>query len=272
MKKVIRFIGLLLSLIIVLLSFSFTVSAQTINVNQYLMSIGVPEGVINLMSEGQKNIIYETLYGTDSEFSGYDIYNYDLTNDLEIVSQFSFEDDVALPCAGQLPSSDLTISVIGIKQNVTSNGVTTTRYAIYPSFVWNKVQKLAKDSFAMSMYPGWEVIPQMVNMRVHMSNVQGGSAVQRDYAPSYSASSGYIFSIPSNSGSIDYFYQGHAYFYATKTYESASPNISLTYVDDRSGGSSLAYGINLGIGSISVSSTSDSVYTLSGNYVISNIS
>lgn len=79
-----------MTFVLVVSFFSFSASAQTVTVNQYLMSIGIPESVIDLMPEGQKQLIYETSYGVDSSFSGFDTYDYNVNNNYELLAHSSY--------------------------------------------------------------------------------------------------------------------------------------------------------------------------------------
>lgn len=230
-------------------------------IDAYLLESGFPQQLVDTMSDAQKEIIYQHSDNQQIEFAGYETYDYsiDKNNNLSLVE----------PCGGLISESDLTISVFGTR-TVDSSG-TLLYSSVYPSFVWNKLVKVKNDSFSMSMYSGWEAIPGQVNLRLHLMSFDGVSRQYVDLKPTTSSSSGYSFKIPSNTGAMQGLYSGYAYYDIDKKSSSATPRISLHYVYDDSSSLNISYGITIGVGSISMSGSSNKLYVMSGNYTVSNL-
>ncbi len=244
--------------IITIVCCSMSISAQEQNyIDQYLLDAGFPTSVVETLSESKKEFIYEKTNNKNISFCNYETKGFNINDD------GALSENIASPCGGLLNSSEITVDVIGIIAD-TSEGI---EYSVFPSFTWHVVKKVKNDSFSMSMYPGWEVVPGERNLRLYFINNQGNS-VYTDLDCTDSTSSGYTFKIPSSVGANQGYYEGHAYFDVEKTSTSASNRISLHYTHDASTSMNVSYSINLGIASISLSGNTDPLYVFADNFNI----
>ena len=248
--------------IVTLLICSISASAQQTNeVDEYLLDAGFPQSIVETMSETKKDYIYEITHNKeDIAFCSYEEKQFNI-NEEGLLSEIS-----TTPRGGQISPSDLTVDVIGIVSN-TSEGI---EYSVFPSFVWNVVKKVKNDSFSMSMYSGWEAVPGARNLRLYFINAYGNSTYT-DLNPTQSNSSGYTFKVPSSTGAVQGLYEGHGYYDLIKKASNPTPAISLHYTHDASSSMTVSYGINLGVGSISVSSNSSYLYTFSDNFNVEGL-
>lgn len=278
MKRKKNFIFLAFVLILsLLMSISATaISTKTTpsQINYFLITNGVPEDVVNMMSIEHKTLVYETLNGKEIEFLSYDIKNYSIqqNNEMLLVDAYSINSSNSeiLPCGGLLTDADISLSVFGAK--IIQAGEDGCTYAVYPACEWKKYVNVSNDSFAMSMYPGWEAIAGKENFVLYTCNSNGDLAASVELDPTASNYSGYVYKIPSNIGSMQGLYKGYAYYHLNKTNSNASPTISLYYAHDTSTLINLSYSLNLGIGSISVSGDTNKLDVMSGNFSISGVS
>lgn len=241
------------------------------SLDDFLLEAGVPLAIIETMPIGQKQIVFEKIGNKSAVFSGYDSKEYRLNNDGELIPEG--EKGRIQTYQGLIPPSDLTLSVIGFTLDVSdTTGNTWKEYDVFPSFVWNKLVKVKNDSFAMSMYPGWEAVPGERNFCLHLMNSQGQSAQQVDITPNDSHYSGYAYKIPSNIGALQGSYQGHAYYKLEKKDPNASPRISLKYAHDYSSFFELSYSLEVGgFGSISIVGDVSKIDTMSDNFYVSGL-
>ncbi len=242
---------------------TFEVNAHPVNVDIYLLNAGFPESFINEMSIPQKEYIYENSKGKNITFCGYDQKEFSFENKEEFTASNN-----SSTRSGLIEESHITIEVFGVKYTSSSGQVW---YAVYPSFKWNIVTDVNNDSFAMSMYPGWEAIPQEENFRLHLLNGQGQSAQYVDLGPSSASSSGYGYQIPGGTGKVPGWYEGYASFDIEKTSASASPYISLYYAHDTSGDYSVSYNINVGVFGITLTGNTEEIDIKTGNYVVEGL-
>ncbi len=235
-------------------------AADDIDMDAFLLAKGVPEEVLAVMHEAQKERVIETLED-GMVFASYEKTEHYLE---------ALEDGV-MPAYANIPSSDLTLSVVTFV--MTANG--TEIYAIYPSFVWNKSTKVANDTFAMRLYDGWEVVPDApTNLEVWKGQGGNGNVEHSSVAPSDATYNGYAFTVPNSVGGGSYYYEGHAYLKAIKKNPSATEMITLNYADDTTPNATLGYSVSIGtkihdvpIGfTVSVSANKDYLRTLGGNY------
>ncbi len=261
MLKKIKIMSLLTAL--TLLFCSFSVSAQTVNIDTYLLNAGFPQELIDEMSEPQKEFIYENSNDKNISFCGYEEKEFIINDAGELIEN----GDVSV-CGGSLTSADMTLSVFGTKSYFSSGEVS---YSVYPCFKWHKYKKVKNDSFAMNMYSGWEAIPGERNLRLHLMNSQGESAQYVDLNPSNSSSTGYSYRIPSDTGAMQGLYEGYAYYDIDKVSANASPRISLYYAHDASTFFNASYSLSVGAVGISLSGNTDKIYTMSDNFEVSGL-
>lgn len=254
MKANISKIFICLSLVTaILISASIPVYAdEALISDKFLLSLGVPRNVIEQLPEKQKELICSTV-DPNAVFKSYE--------KEAIIDEDQQNASIQSTIAG-IPESEMTLSILAFEE-VRDTG---TYYAIYPSFIWPGLSRLKNDSFAMAMYPNWEVVPQKNNLEVWNRNSSGELMHHTSVPVLSSSSSGYVYKIPNTIGSLQGFYEGHAYLHAIKTNSNATHAISLTYVDDVSSLLNASYGISLGAFSISVSGDTSKIRVRSGNY------
>lgn len=235
-----------------------------VDLDNYLSSIGIPAAVIEQLPEEQKQLIFETSNDEETTFSGYDTRDFSLSEDgtlTEIKKDAGTRDAI--------PSTDLTLSVIGLKLvGGTTNEVS---YNLYPLFKWHIVTKVNNDTFAFSMYPGWEAVPGERSLLLHLCDENENPIHSTNVGVSQATSTGYAFTVDSTTGAIDSYFIGGAYMKVKKVSSTASPNISITYVHDKSPFLIISYGITIGVGSISVSGNLNYVDIMADNFVVSGL-
>lgn len=139
-----------LNFIYALFLFIFNISCRGIyRSDSYLLSIGVPRDVVDQLSIGQKESIFQKLEG-NARFEVFDKRNFAIEDSHNPQIQ---------PMGGLISKSDLTLSVISF--SVEHNGIDCQE--IFPSFVWHKKVALKNHSFGMALYPDWEVLPDELN-------------------------------------------------------------------------------------------------------------
>lgn len=223
---------------------SANVFASGVDYDTILTAHGVPQDVISQMTEHQKQDICENI-STDAEFAGHE------TKQLSFADEDGDDSGIS-PAYVELPERNMDLSVTGFKE---SNGT----YSIYVHFYWYPLVRVANDSLACSMYPGWEVYPGNQKLRVWSNDDNNNHLESFDIAPINPSYSGYDFKIPSNKGKTLGFYEGTAYFYVQKKESSATPRIAVQYAHDDTSACNLSFGVNIGIGSISVTGASDNL-------------
>lgn len=245
---------------------TMTVSAQAqLTADEYLLNIGFPETVLSTMSQPQKEFIYENSVGTNATFCGYDVKSFIIDD----TGSFIELNNSVSPCGGTLSSSEMTLSVFGIQSEIISTG--EILYKVFPTFKWHKYVKVKNDSFAMSMYSGWEAVPGERRLVLHLLNSAGDSAQQVELAPTHASSTGYSYKIPSNIGAMQGLYEGYAYYQIDKISSTASPMISLHYAHDASSLLNASYSLSVGVGSISISGNTDNIYQMADNFYVSDL-
>lgn len=261
MKKIIRTVSIVV--IIALLSCSLSAAAQPVNIDSFLINAGFPQEVIDKMSAPQKQYLYEDCVGENIEFCGYEEKEFSLSESGELI-----ENEGISLCGGIISPSDMTISVAGTRVSTSSGNV---YYKVYPVFKWHTHKKVNNDSFAMAMYPGCEAIPGERNLRLHLLNNQGQSVQYVDLAPASATSSGYVFKIPSDTGSLQGLYEGYARYNLDKVSDSASPRISLCYAHDASSLFSASYSVSIFGFNISISGDTNNIYSMADNFYVEGL-
>lgn len=219
------------------------------SIDNVLIQIGMPENVITELTEGQKEYIFEHLK-EGSEYTGFASCDYIID---------STTGDIT-PMYLPISESDLTLSVIALKVNVSQNEY---YYEIMPSFVWKKAVKVKNDSLACAMHSGWETTGEQ-NLRLYLKNTEGQRVQSVDISGIDPSSSGYNFKIPSNIGFVSGFYEGYAYFNVDKKAADATAKISMQYVHDTSSNCNVSYEISIGAASIVVNYNGNNIKIMSG--------
>lgn len=266
MKRYHRLLSLVLSFSLFLTVFSFTAQASENSIDDFLLSKGVSQEIINILPDGQKLLIYETLEDT-ATFASFDAQIVTLENENSLNNTEGSESAGGIEAmSGMIPTSSLTFTVVAF--DLTVNGQPQT--AIYPSFIWSDPQYMNNDSFSMALYPGWDVVPGKCNLRLYKKYIGSQSThLEYDFQPILSTSNGYSYKIPSNHEStwfVPYVNEGHSGFNAIKTNPNATRAISLNYVQDTSSFFYASYTVSILGLSIGVSGSTSSLNYMSGNF------
>lgn len=216
-----------------------------VDCDEQLLDAGVPEYIINTMSDGQKEYISENLE-SGAVYESYDSY---------VLTPETAQSNVSTLSLSTLSDNRIKVSVICFA--VTRKG--EQQYEIFPSFEWLETgTAIRNDTFAFALYSGWEAVEDTVaKMTVYLSNSSG-----RQQSISYEATDasqyGYGFSIPSNNclAAPNGYYEGYAMFYARKKVSSATNALTVKYIHDTTSSASVSYSINIGVASVSVATDS----------------
>ena len=261
MRKQIRSFSIIVAMVIMLVTCSFSVSAETVDLDGFLLSKGVPEEIIEDMSEGQKETIFQNV-GEDAVFESYNVQTFseNEAKRLEQTSDIFVTEDTVKPFrSGSISSSDLKLTVVAFNEG-------GSRMSIYPSCIWNKLVHVKNDTFAMALYPNWEVVPGKNGMTLWAKNASGSKVSSAKLYATSASSAGYAYKVPSNVGTMQSKYEGNAFLYADKKSSSATRAISLQYIDDRSWPLAASYGVSIGWASVSVTGNTSDLYYMAGNY------
>ncbi len=209
-----------------------------INYDEFLLSKGMPQSVINQLPEKQKELIYSTV-GENAIYSSFD---------KEVIG----DNGSNISTYAAMPSSSMTLTVTAFEDS-------TNYYAIYPSFVWNTSAKIANDAVAMALASGWEIVPGENNLALWTRDEYGDLVGGVDVDASVSSVYGYGYILSREYGYFTDEYECHSYLHARKTSSSASNLISLCYADDVSTNYSATYNISITAGTASISGSLTSV-------------
>ncbi len=246
MKRSKKYLTLAISILMIVATIPVSAN-NTTSIDDYLLSLGVPQTVLNTMTQSQKLWIYDSV-DADAEFVSYTEQGYVVSDENNMQSR------------GMIPSSDLTLSVTAFLVNINGEDA---YYAIYPSFVWHTLTNISDDAFAFALFPGWEVIPGERNLRVHLSNMEGQLIEHTDLNPHAASSSGYGY-VMSNIGMLNLRHEGHAYVHANDTTGNSTHAISMSYY--HSDGLHISYSISIGPGNADISGAGLGYDYISDNY------
>jgi len=238
-KKI--FCSVLISAMLICSGISAFAEAPQSTIDEFLASRGMPANIIEQLPEKQKELIYSTV-GEGATFESYEKTEYYSENS---------ENSGVMPLNESIPSLELTLAVVAFEDSY-EDGL----YTIYPSFVWNNATEVANDTFAMSMYSGWEVIGGENNLTVWRRDTNGDLFDDVDIDPQEANSHGYSYKIPYYVGTTTRIYEGYSYLDARKKSSSATNSICLKYVDDTTYNYIESYSVTIGTGNISVSGSS----------------
>lgn len=216
------------------------------NTDDFLYETGMPQEVINQLTESQKELIRESV-NSDASFFSYDS------------KEFIVNEDGKLMLTATIPDSDLTLSFVAYQGYLDTKEV----YVIFPSFIWKKDVSIRNDSFSFILAEGWEVVVdnddyQYYNLRVH-GTLLDGTTDSCDIEPQTLLFNGQSYKMSDITAITKY--EGNAVFYAEKKSTSASHKAIVQYVHDGSPACDISYGLSFGIFSISVTSNSDKLST-----------
>ena len=228
------------------------------SLDDYLLELGVPSSVAAEMSETQKQMIYAETVGRDVEFFGYASQDFSLSSDGKLIAR---ETEGTPSQRDLMDSADLTLSVFGLKGYRPTEGVYT--YSLYPSFTWHVPIKIANDTFSAAMHSGWDATAEEAKIVIHLFNTYGESVQSTTIPPNSMSTSGNSFRIPSTVGFMQCLYAGYASFSLEKIDPNAVARVMLHYVHDGTSSCSISYGVNLWVGSISLTVTSDDLLEMS---------
>lgn len=248
-KKI--FCSVLISAMLICGGISAFAETPQSTIDEFLASRGMPDNIIEQLPEKQKELIYSTL-SEGATFESYEKTEYYSENS---------ENSGAMPLSGNILSSEMTMAVVAFEDSY-EDGL----YTIYPSFVWNGTKIVANDTFAMAMYPGWEVVAGENNLTLWCRDANGDLVYDYDIGAQSSSAYGYSYKIPRNIGFTLAGYEGYSYLDAIKKSSSATNAICLKYIDDTTSSCNVSYSVTINSGSISVSGTDTYLRFKSGNF------
>lgn len=247
MKKIVCFV---LTLVMVLSSLCIYISAtETITNDEFLLSLGVPQNVINQLTEGQKCNLRETI-PVDAIYCSYE------TSTMNLSESIGY----SITRLGTIPADELTMSAMGFE--VTVNG--ELQYCVSVSFIldFSSFVNLDNDAFVISLYSGWEYSGfGNQNLRVYDNDT-----AYDDYLPINTTSYGSEYRLSDNSISLDGDYEGYTNCYLRKVDSNATHAINLRYVQDALSSDNSQYTVNLGVGGSTLSGDTTNLNTRAGNY------
>ena len=271
MSKLKGFISIFMILVFMFPQMIVLASNSIKEADEFLLSIGMPQDVINSLTETKRYEIFRNMTESaveDIVFDSFTQKGYDfLEHDEEPIQTFSITieyGDLIIPYV-TIPSSDLRLSVIA--GNGILNGQPVT--LIYPSFTWQRAVNLRNDGFAIALFPGWEVVAGAnVNMRLWAIDTRNGSRHSfSDHAPTNATAAGYAFRFNTGSTMGGIFrFEGIATITARNTGANAARSISLNYAHDTSSLFNTSFSFGIGPASISINGGGNSLRTMAGNF------
>ena len=211
-------------------------------VDDFLAETGMPQEVIDQLSENHKALIYESI-DLDAEFSFFDSQDFVMGEDGEITRGII------------LPDNILHLDLLGYKGTLDSREV----YVIFPSFSWRGSRVIKNDTFSFLLTEDWEVVIDSYepnyNLCVHKI-VDGRNVKDWNISPHDLLFNGQSYRIPI---AEDGLFEGNAIFYAEKKTPSASCKAIVHYVHDTTLDNSCSYSLGFKYLSISI--------TQNGNYL-----
>lgn len=249
MKKI---MALLLIALMAMPAAASTSSSHEIDMDEYMSSLGVPQSVIEQMTENQKHYIYSTIDPT-AEYVSFDQQYYEVTDDSTLQQT-----------RGTIDEDDLSITVTAFKGGTSDEG--NDIYFIYPSFVWNVLANISNDVFGYTLFPGWEALSDEENLRLYIRNANNETTAYVDKDPIDSSYSGYVYEMD-GIVPITALYEAHAYIHAEDKSGNSTHRATVKYAHDTSSSLNVSFSYNFLNGSLSISSNNDDVVEyLSGNY------
>lgn len=223
--------------------------------DEMLINMGTPENVVENLDTNFKKYIYDNAESGE-QFDGYTT---------EELNRNSYKINRIAKYSSNLSESDMTVSIYAT--GVVKNGIKYVK--IYPSFCWKKSVSISNDTFALSLYSGWECKGND-NVELVVSAVCGTGAIQQKHTfkPTDAAESGYAFQIPNDYGKQlpgNGHYEGYGHFLVRRKKSKATKSISVKYIHDDSSNYSVSYGISIGPASISVSGDTDKLQIFAKN-------
>jgi len=207
------------------------------NVDEFLLSIGVPMSVIPHLAEAQKHEIFTSLqldYAYEIAFESFMLttFNINNSNRAEIAGGFNVSYGDSTASFSVISPSDLTLSVMSVRVS----GDTGITYIILPSFVWHNSRRLRNDAFAWSLHHGWEIVAGAdPGLTIWARDMRTGSLLDSmAMAPSVAAPSGYGFYFATGTPLSNIAFEGHGSFRARQAQQNATRMIALSYVHDPS--------------------------------------
>lgn len=227
-------------------------SDETLNFEQILLDAGTPEEVIAGFSTEQKEFIVNNLEH-ESVYEG---------NDITYIINAS--NNTLGRAVSVLPEELMSISVTCYSITVSGG---EKQYQFFPTFKWKSVgYNIKNDTFAFSLYSGWEVVPESTaQLNIHLKNQTGVTQQTALYEPYCSFSSGYSFCFTHGWALPTGYHEGYGLFYARKKDSNATNGMSVKYVHDNSPNCNISYGLSYKVGAIYVSSDDDEIQVYSKN-------
>lgn len=217
-----------------------------------LLNAGVPQNVLNDLSDGQidfisKNIDYDAVY------ESYECSIIENGNCADMLSQV--HSGISVCSEESLERGQISVSVVSFSVKI--NGEKLTE--IFPSFKWNDWGKgINNDSFAFAVDDGWTARSDYTEQMAVYVNYKDGTQSETPvvYLPCVNNKYGCSYTIPRDkfTSSVNQCYEGHAIMYAQKEKSTARNVLRVKYMHNMSSKYS-EYSVTLGKLSISVKET-----------------
>ena len=232
-------------------------------VDDFLLSVGVPVTVIEHLTETQRKNIFMSFQNEDNiSFESFSLTAYNISEcgeDIVKVDVLAMEVENLFTPRHTIPPSDLTISVVAMQ-----GGTGADSLWLAPSFVWHTPRNIRNDGFAWSLFPGWAV-DASVSFSLWARYIGNGQLIMsHPLNPVAATFSGYGFMFDGPVG-LPWTVEGHGMFRAIRTNPNATRAISLMYVHDATPPSRPVVGYRLSsspTASIGISTASDNAMNL----------
>lgn len=204
------------------------VSTSESEATDFLLSIGMPQEVIDSLTEAKRHELFTSMSESEVE---------DITFDSFGVT-IKYEDTVERFRNRNIPRSDLRIAIVAANGILQGQPVTL----IYPSFSWQVARNLRDDGFTMSLGPGWQTMGFVggsnPNLRLWAVDTRNGNRhTFSDHGAVSSGGVGYGFRFNTGSTMGGIFrFEGFASLIAVNYREGADRGINLKYTHNTSTG------------------------------------
>ena len=224
--------------------------------DEVLQSLGTPESVLDDLDENFKQYICANLEKGEKfdSYTNQDLREENLIETKKVATYIS-----------TIPSSDIKVSLYAT--GIVKNGKKYVK--IYPSYIWKKSCDIGNDTFAVSLYSGWECVGNdKPELTVSAINWIGNIAQTYSFSSTDASETGYSFKIPTGYGGIlprNGRYEGYGHFLVRRKISNATKTATVKYIHDNSPNYSLSYGISIGPASISISGNTDDLQVYAAN-------
>ncbi|MCL2572786.1 MAG: hypothetical protein FWE11_10335 [Defluviitaleaceae bacterium] len=273
-----RIKALIMALIILIVSVNvsvFAIDSETCEIDEFLLSVGMQNAVVDSMSVSQKLEIFLALQDEnicEISFESFSVRTYNVPEceyeEEYLTSEMSvYAGDMFIPFSS-IPSSDLQLTVSVFRMTV--SGVET--FAVFPSFRWRRAASIRNDGFAIALFPGWEVNPSHnPTLRIvtywDWSHQYAGSFMLG--GPTSASHSGYGWARFNTASTPNLIFEGNVSMQARRTTPSATRAVTMHYVHDTSSFFDVSFSFSLGPASIGIAGNGNALRHMAGNFSFS---